>query len=132
MTYGSERWNLTKKQTIKLRTTQRSHEKKTLGITWKHKKRAKWIREQTKLQDIVRTIKMLKWNWAGHIMRTNDNRWTKRLIEWTPCDQKRKPGKPNTRWRDELFKFNSNWTQESLDREKWRKLGKVFLLQWSK
>ena len=35
----------------------------------------------TKLQDIVKTIKMLKWNWVGHIMRTNDNKWTKRLIE---------------------------------------------------
>ena len=87
---------------------------------------------QITVQDIVKTIKILKWNWAGRIMRTNDNRWTKRLIKWTSYDQKRKPGKPNTRWRDELFKFNSNWTQESLDREKWRKLGKVFLLQWSK
>ena len=76
MTYGSETWNLTKKQTMKLRTTQRSHEKKMLGITWKHKKTAKWIREQTKLQYIVKTIKMLKWNWAGHILQTNDNRWT--------------------------------------------------------
>ena len=75
----------------------------------------------TKLQDIVKTIKMLKWNWVGHIMPTNNNKWTKRLIEWTPYDQKRKPGKPNTRWRDELFKFNSIWTKESLDRKKWRK-----------
>ena len=39
MTYGSETWNLAKKQTIKLRTTQRSHEKKMLGITSKHKKK---------------------------------------------------------------------------------------------
>ena len=70
---------------------------------------------------------MLKWNWAGHIMRTNDKRGTKRLTEWTPYVQKRKPGKPNTRGRDKLFKFNSHWTQESLDREKWRKLGKAFL-----
>ena len=32
--------------------------KKMSGITWKHKKTAKWIREQTKFQDIVKTIKM--------------------------------------------------------------------------
>ena len=90
MPRGSKTWNITKKQTIKLRTTQRSHEKKMLGITWKHKKTAKWIPEQTKLQGIVETIKMLKWNWAGHIMRTNDSRWTKRLIELTPYNKKRK------------------------------------------
>ena len=51
------------------------------------KKTAKWVSEQTKLQDIVKTIKMLKWNWAGHIMRTNDDRRTKRLIEGTTYDQ---------------------------------------------
>ena len=89
MPHGSKTWNITKKQTIKLRTTQRSHEKKMLGITWKHKKTAKRIPEQTKLRDIVETIKMLKWNWAGH-MRTNDSRWTKRLIELTPYKKKRK------------------------------------------
>ena len=61
---------------------------------------------------------MLKWNWAGLIMRTNGKRWTKRLIEWAPYDQERKPGKLNLRWCDELFEFNSNWTQKSLDREK--------------
>ena len=56
--------------------------------TEKQKKTAKWIREQTKLQDIVETIETLKWNWAGRIMRTNDSRWTKRLTEWTPYDKK--------------------------------------------
>ena len=38
MTYGKESWNLTKRQTIQLGTTQRSHEKKILGIIWKNKK----------------------------------------------------------------------------------------------
>ena len=47
-------------------------------------------------------------------MRTNDNRWTKRLVEWTPYDEKRNPEKTNTRRRDELFKFTSDSTQESL------------------
>ena len=51
---------------------------------------------------------MLKWNWDGHIMQTNDNRWTKGLIEWTPYDEKQKPGKLNTKYRYKLFKFNSN------------------------
>ena len=45
---------------------------------------------------------MLKWNWTGHIMRTNDNKRSKRLIEWTPGDQKQKPGKSNSTWRDEV------------------------------
>lgn len=27
--------------------------------------------------DIIKWIKILKWNWAGHIARRNDDRWTK-------------------------------------------------------
>ena len=58
-------------------------------------KKAKWIRKQSKLLNIVEINKMLKWNWAGHIMRTNDYRWTKRLIGRTPYDKKAKPAKSN-------------------------------------
>jgi len=60
LTYGAETQNLTKKQVIKLRTTQWLQEWKILGITWKDIKTAKWIRKQTKLQIIIGTIKKLK------------------------------------------------------------------------
>ncbi len=55
-----------------------------LGITWRDRKRATWIREQTKVKDILMTIKKKKWSWAGHIMRRTENRWTKRVTE---CNQ---------------------------------------------
>ncbi len=55
-----------------------------LGITWRDKKRASWIREQTKVEDILMTIKNKKWTWAGHVMSRRDNRWTMREAkqEW--------------------------------------------------
>ncbi len=57
LTYGSETWHLTKKeQERKLRSTQRGMERKMLCITWKDRKRATWIREQTKADDILMTI----------------------------------------------------------------------------
>ena len=37
-----------------------------LGITWKDYKAAMWIREQIKLQDIIKTIKKLKWFRVWH------------------------------------------------------------------
>ena len=49
VTYGSETWNLTKIQTMKLRSMQRAHERIMLNITWRDHKTAEWIREQTKL-----------------------------------------------------------------------------------
>ncbi len=55
-----------------------------LGITWRDRKRASWIREQMKVEDILMTIKNKKWTWAGHITRRRDNRWTMRVTEWQP------------------------------------------------
>ena len=38
-----------------------------LAITWRDRKRASWIKEQTKDENDLITIK--KWTLAGHIMR---------------------------------------------------------------
>ena len=53
VTYGSETWNLTKIQTMKLRSMQRALERIMLNITWRDHKTAEWIHEQTKLRDIL-------------------------------------------------------------------------------
>ncbi len=45
-----------------------------MGDTWKDRKRASWIREQTKVEDILAKIKKKKWAWEGHIMRKTNNR----------------------------------------------------------
>ena len=84
VTYGSETWNLTKIQTMKLRSMQRAHERIMLNITWRDHKTAEWIREQTKLRDILETISKAKWTWAGHLTRRTDNRWTTKLAFWQP------------------------------------------------
>ena len=84
VTYGSETWNLTKIQTMKLRSMQRAHERIMLNITWRDHKTAEWIREQTKLRDILETISKAKWTWAGHLTRRTDNRWTTKLTFWQP------------------------------------------------
>ncbi len=97
LTYGSEIWHLTKEQERKLRSAQRRMESKMLGITWRDRKRATWIREQTKVEDILTTIKMRKWSWAGHVTRRTDNRWTKRVTEWQPRNCKRSQGRQRVR-----------------------------------
>ncbi len=72
--YGSETWRLTKELERKLRSAKRGMERRMLGITWRDRKRALWIRKQTKVEDILVTIKNKKWIWAGHVMRKRDNR----------------------------------------------------------
>ncbi len=60
LTYGSEIWRLTKKLERKLRSAKRRMERRILGVTWRDKKRALWIREQTKVEDFLMTIKNKK------------------------------------------------------------------------
>ena len=81
ITYGAETWNSTNRQMLKVRLAQRAHERIILNVTWKDHETAAWLREQTKLRDVVETAKQLKWNWAGHLARIIDNRWTIRVTK---------------------------------------------------
>ena len=126
VTYGSETWNLTKIQTMKLRSMQRAHERIMLNITWRDHKTAEWIREQTKLRDILQTISKAKWTWAGHLTRRTDNRWTTKLTFWQPRGHTRNKGRPKFRWRDDLDKFCKHWHRDASDRLRWRQMGKAY------
>ena len=77
MTYGYETWSLNTKMMQKLQVAQRGMERCMLRITKKDRMRNTEIRARTKISDIIIRVKKLKWNWAGHIARRQDNRWTK-------------------------------------------------------
>ncbi len=102
LTYGSETWHLTKELEGNLRIAQRGMEKRMFGITFRDKKRALCIRELTKVEDILMTIKNKAWTWAGHVMRRHDNRWPTRVKEWQPRNGRRNQGRQRVMWRDEV------------------------------
>ena len=81
---------------------QRAHERIMLNITWRDHKTAQSIRDKTGVRDIIGTIRKLKWQWAGHVARMSDNRWTTRLTAWIPRDRIRNSGRQNMRWCDKL------------------------------
>ncbi len=73
--------------------------------------------KRTKDKDILTTIKMKKWSWAGHVMRRTDNRWTKRVTEWHPRNCERSHGRQRIRWRDEITAFVwAEWSTLTPDR----------------
>ena len=99
MAYGCQTWALTKRMEDRLKTTQRSMERAMLGITRRDRRTNEWIRQQSGVQDIIVRIKQLKWQWAGYIARTRDDRWTRKVTEWLPLDLKRKKARPKMRWK---------------------------------
>ena len=132
LTYGAETWRLTKRVLLKLRTTQRAMERRTIVVTLRDKKRADWVREQTRVNDILVEIKKKKWAWAGHVMRREDNRWSLRVTDWIPREGKRSRGRQKVRWADEIKKFaGTAWPQLVHDRGCWRSMGEAFALQWA-
>ena len=131
MTYGCQTWALTKRMRDRLCTTQRSMERAMLGISRLDKQTNMWIRQKTGLQDIIVRIKQLKWQWAGHIARTTDNRWTRNITEWIPLEGKRKRARPKTRWEDEIVQVEGvTWARVAQDRKRWKYHEEAFIQQW--
>ena len=127
MTYGAETWTLTKQAQNKLAAAQTKMERSMLNITYKDRRTNIWVRERTKLIDIIYTVRKMKWSWAGHINRLKDDRWTSRVTTWRPYDKKIRQGRPAKRWRDDLDKYWSDtiWQRTAQDRVIWRRHAEV-------
>lgn len=90
----------------------------------------KWL-DQTKNKDIAERVARLKWNWAGHLMRTEDGRWTRKATEWRPRTTKRNPGRPKTRWKDDIQKqAGTQWKSRTSNRNEWRQIGEAYVQKW--
>ena len=67
---------LSNTQLEKLVTTQRKMERIMIGVTLKDRNSTEWIRKQSGVTDIIRSIRESKHRWADHVARKRDNRWT--------------------------------------------------------
>ena len=92
-----------------------------LGITLRDQRHNTWIRQQTGVTDIIDHIRQSKHQWAGHVARLQDNRWTIRATSWVPRRWLRQRGRPKTRWRDDLSRhLGTTWTRLAQDRHQWK------------
>ena len=71
MTCGAETGTLTKQAQNKLATAHTKMERSMRNITHKDRNTNIWVRERTKVIDIINTVRKMKWSWAGHINRLN-------------------------------------------------------------
>lgn len=104
LSYGCQTWSITKEQEKKIEIWQRSVERSLLNITRKDKINNRKLRETTLVKDAAIHIRKLKWQWAGHVARSDNSRWIKVVTEWIPLNKRRKKGRPLMRWQDEIKK----------------------------
>jgi len=76
--------------------------------------------------DIVRFIKSRRIAWLGHVMRMDDKRTTKRILQWKPIGTRtrRRPGK---RWiadteEDLQIMGVRRWRKQCEERREWKKI----------
>lgn len=137
LTYASETWSMRKQDEHAVSVIERAIERVMLGVSRftqvRTGLRSSTLRQRSKIRDAAAYARLNKIRWAGHVMRFNDNRWTRAVTDWIPLDVKRGLGRPPTRWSDFFTKsFRTNalrvpgastthWTTIARDRDEWRR-----------
>ena len=131
LTYGSQTWSINKAQVKRLRVAQRAMERIMLGVWLRDRIRNTEVRNRTGLKDVARSALALKWQWAGHVARLQDDRWTRAVTEWIPYDGHRSRGRHPTRWNHSLWRFaGRQYTRIAVDREEWKRSEDAFARLW--
>ena len=87
-------------------------ERKMLEIRLQDRKTNEWIRSD--------------------LMRVDYDRWTKKTTEWRPRTRKWNPGRPRTRWKDDIQKLaGTQWMSLTTDRSEWRQIGEAYFRIWT-
>lgn len=129
LTYGCQTWSLTKKQVSKLESCQNAMNRSMTGKKLHHKIRTESIKKHINTKDVIATIRILKWKWAGHTIRGRD-KWSKLIIYWFLAHKPRKRGRPCKRWEDDIKKVaGKKWTTTAQNRNLWKVLEEAFAKQ---
>lgn len=128
--YGAETWTLRKNEEKKLQVFERKILRKIFGPV-KDSETGEWrVRKNNELEslfkkeNIVNTIRNRRLQWAGHVMR-NQNNIIRMTMDENPIG-KRPLGRPRMRWEDmikkdvEALNGGPDWRVRALDREGWK------------
>jgi hypothetical protein len=102
VTYGCEAWTLTNRDEQLLRIFEREILRKFFGSlqnedgSWRIRMNYE-LNELIGNADIARFINSRRIAWLGHVMRMDDKRTPKRILEWKPIGTRTK-GRPRKRW----------------------------------
>ncbi|GBP59605.1 Putative uncharacterized transposon-derived protein F52C9.6 [Eumeta japonica] len=108
---GSQTWKFPTEAMNKINTYQRGLERSMLNIKKIDKIRHTKIRGITKATNALTFGLKRKWQWAGHVARMPDKRWTTRVTQYKGPPGKRRRGRPLTRWEEDLKRSaGSDWT----------------------
>jgi len=68
-----------------------------LGVNLRDHIQNEEIRKRIKVDDVKEHIARQKWRWVGHVARQDNDRWTRRIVQWRPRQHKKSAGRPQKR-----------------------------------
>jgi len=131
VTYGCEAWTLTNRDEQHLRISERRILRKIYGPvqsedgSWRIRMNYE-LNELIGNADIVRFIKSRRIAWLGHVMRMDDKRTSKRILQWKPIGVRTR-GRPWKRWiagnEEDLQIMGVRWWRKQCEeRAEWKKI----------
>jgi hypothetical protein len=129
--YGAETWVLSKADELHLGVFERKILRRIYGTLcegaiWRSRYNEELYRlyEET---DLVTTIRITRFRWAGHIVQMQDNlRVPCKKISLDKPEGRRRVGRPNLRWLGVTKNAERlgvrNWRSKAKDRDGWRRL----------
>ncbi|VDM53647.1 unnamed protein product [Angiostrongylus costaricensis] len=85
VTYASGTWSLRKQDERSLSVIERAFERTMVGVSRFTQVtdgiRSSDLRQRSEMKDAVLYAKQSKIRWTGHVMRMNDNRWTRAVSD---------------------------------------------------
>jgi len=133
VTYGCEAWTLTNRDEQHLRIFERRILRKIFGPvqnedgSWRNRMNYE-LNELIENADIVRFIKKKSRRiaWLGHVMRVDDKRTPKRLLELKPIGTRTR-GRPRKRWiadieEDMEIMGVRRWRKQCEERAEWKSI----------
>ncbi|XP_024875701.1 uncharacterized protein LOC112457062 [Temnothorax curvispinosus] len=107
-------------------------ERVMLKISLRDKIQNEEIRKRTGVADVVERASRQKWQWAGHVARSN-TKWTKILMQWRLRESKRSIGRPQTRWRNDIQRHaGKRWMQTAQEKKTWKEMEETYVQEWMK
>jgi Reverse transcriptase (RNA-dependent DNA polymerase) len=129
-TYGAASWTFSDHSAHRLQVEQRAMERIMLGVNRYHRLTNEKVRKKTQVKDVAATAMELKWRWAGHLARQDEDRISKQIEKWEP-NNKRSKGRPVKRWKDDVAEVGGiMWRRNAKNRENWKKKEISFIQQW--
>lgn len=121
--YNSEVWVVNAKYKQKLLAVEMDYLRRSAGISKLQRIRNHEIRRRMGAEEnVIDRIEKRKLKWFGHLMRMQQQRWPKRLFQWTPAGRGIR-GRPRRSWYQqikEIMDTRGIQEEDALDRERWR------------